>query len=208
LRNWGLYEEDGTRHFVFRSGMRKWEEFSPNVADLDEGPYAFCHLAPLPWELHLKLAAALRARAARLISIDLDDRRLNEVPSSEIARLLGLIDLFMPSRQDIAAIFPGKTPLDALKALREMAPDTPVIVIKCGAAGAIAHERERADPGHLVDLIEVDENTGAFGHGYFLSNPAVRSDLLALISGLKPGDPGRPLVEIRRSFWRIAGSKS
>ena len=66
----------------------------------------------------------------------------------------------------------------------------------------------RADPGHLVDLIEVDENTGAFGHGYFLSNPAVRSDLVALINGLKPGDPGRPLVEIRAPFWRIAGAKA
>ena len=65
----------------------------------------------------------------------------------------------------------------------------------------------RADPGHLVDLIEVDENTGAFGHGYFLSNPAVRSDLVALINGLKPGDPGRPLVEIRGPFWRIAGAQ-
>ncbi len=67
----------------------------------------------------------------------------------------------------------------------------------------------RADPGHLVDLIEVHENTGAFGHGYFLSNPAVRSDLAALIRDrLKPGDPGRPLVEIRRpSFWRIAGTQ-
>jgi sugar/nucleoside kinase (ribokinase family) len=145
LRNWGLYEEDGTRHFVFRSNMRKWEEFSPNVADLDEGPYAFCHLAPLPWELHLELAAALRARTARLISVDLDDRRLSEVPVSEIARLLGLIDLFMPSRQDVAQIFPGKAPLDALKAMREMAPDTPVIVIKCGSAGAIAHERDSLD---------------------------------------------------------------
>ena len=62
----------------------------------------------------------------------------------------------------------------------------------------------RADPGHLVDLIEVDENTGAFGHGYFLSNPAVRSDLAALIRDrLKPGDPGRPLVQIHRHFWRI-----
>ena len=68
----------------------------------------------------------------------------------------------------------------------------------------------RADPGHLVDLIEVDENTGAFGHGYFLSNPAVRSDLAALIrDGLKPGDPGRPLVEIEApSFWRIAGTQT
>jgi esterase/lipase superfamily enzyme len=62
----------------------------------------------------------------------------------------------------------------------------------------------RADPGHLVDLIEVEENTGAFGHGYFLSNPAVGSDLVALIRyGLKPGDPGRPLVQISKAFWRI-----
>jgi sugar/nucleoside kinase (ribokinase family) len=162
LRNWGLYEEDGTRHFVFRSGMRKWEEFSPNAADLDEGPYAFCHLAPLPWELHLKLAAGLRARAARLISVDLDDRRLSEVPIDEIVRFLGLVDLFMPSRQDIAEIFPGRTPLDAMKALREMAPDTPVIVIKCGAVGAIAHERN--EPEYLESPtaaeLAVDE-TGA-----------------------------------------------
>ncbi len=63
----------------------------------------------------------------------------------------------------------------------------------------------RPDPGHLVDLIEVDENTGAFGHGYFLSNAAVRSDLAALIRyRLKPGDPGRPLVQIGKEFWRIA----
>ena len=62
----------------------------------------------------------------------------------------------------------------------------------------------RADPGHLVDLIEVDQNTGAFGHGYFLSNPAVGSDLVALIRDrLKPGDPGRPLVQISKAFWRI-----
>jgi esterase/lipase superfamily enzyme len=48
----------------------------------------------------------------------------------------------------------------------------------------------RADPGHLVDLIEVDENTGAFGHGYFLSNPAVRSDLVALTNP-RPIEAGR-----------------
>jgi sugar/nucleoside kinase (ribokinase family) len=162
LRNWGLYEEDGTRHFTFRAGMRNWEEFSPNAADLDEGPYAFCHLAPLPWSLHLELAAALRAREAQLISIDLDDRRLSEAPVSEVARLMDLVDLFMPSRQDVAEIFPHRTPVDAMKALRELSPMTPVIVIKCGAAGAIAHERNASDYLSSPSAVEraVDE-TGA-----------------------------------------------
>ena len=62
LRNWGLYEEDGTRHFTFRSKTRNWVDFSPTIADLDEGPYGFCHLAPLPWHLHVEFAEALRAK--------------------------------------------------------------------------------------------------------------------------------------------------
>ncbi|HZZ60662.1 MAG TPA: carbohydrate kinase family protein [Roseiarcus sp.] len=145
LRNWGLYEEDGTRQFTFRSGMRNWLDFSPGVGDLGEGPYAFCHLAPLPWSRHLDLASALRARSVQLVSIDLDDRKLAEIPHSEVARLMGLVDLFMPSRQDVAEIFPGRTPIDALKALRGLSPGTPVIIVKCGAAGAIAHEKNAAD---------------------------------------------------------------
>ena len=84
-------------------------------------------------------------RSASLISVDLDDRRLAEVPTAEVAELLALVDIFMPSRQDVAAIFPGHTPLDALKALRELSPDTPVIAVKCGAQGAIAHQRNEAD---------------------------------------------------------------
>jgi sugar/nucleoside kinase (ribokinase family) len=145
LRNWGLYEEDGTRHFIFRSRTRNWLDFSPAIDDLDNGPYACCHLAPLPWRLQLDLAAAVRERGATLLSVDLDDRRLHEVPIEEVAQLLALVDLFMPSRQDVAAIFPGRRPLDALKALRELSPDTPVIAIKCGAEGAIAHLRNETD---------------------------------------------------------------
>jgi sugar/nucleoside kinase (ribokinase family) len=162
LRNWGLYEEDGTRHFTFRSKTRNWIDFSPTVSDLDEGPYAFCHLAPLPWDLHMEFATNLRAKGANLISVDPDDRRLHEVPLPELARLLRLVDMFMPSRQDIAAIFPGRPPLDALKALRELSPDTPIIIVKCGAAGAIGHQSQAADYLEAPSAAEraVDE-TGA-----------------------------------------------
>lgn len=62
--------------------------------------------------------------------------------------------------------------------------------------------------GGLADFIEVDGQTDTFGHGYFLSNPAVSSDLVALVRyGLKPGDPGRPLIEIGRPYWRIATAR-
>jgi esterase/lipase superfamily enzyme len=57
---------------------------------------------------------------------------------------------------------------------------------------------------YLVDFVEVQGARGFIGHSYFTSDPAVSSDLIALIRyGLKPGEPGRPLEEIRRPFWRI-----
>ena len=66
---------------------------------------------------------------------------------------------------------------------------------------------EGAGSAGLVDFIEVNGTTDMFGHGYFLSNPLVSSDLVAMIRyGLKPGDPGRPLVEIKRPFWRLVSA--
>jgi esterase/lipase superfamily enzyme len=57
---------------------------------------------------------------------------------------------------------------------------------------------------YLVDFIQVKATPGFLGHSYFTSDPAVSSDLVALVRyGLKPGEPGRPLEEIQRPFWRI-----
>jgi hypothetical protein len=57
---------------------------------------------------------------------------------------------------------------------------------------------------YLVDFIEVKATPGFLGHSYYTSDPKVSSDLVALVRyGLKPGEPGRPLEEIQRPFWRI-----
>lgn len=57
---------------------------------------------------------------------------------------------------------------------------------------------------YLVDFIEVEGTPGFLAHSYRTSDPAVRSDLIAMIRyGLAPGAPGRPLEEIQRPFWRI-----
>jgi esterase/lipase superfamily enzyme len=55
-----------------------------------------------------------------------------------------------------------------------------------------------------VDIIQVLGTTDFFGHGYFISNPRVSADIIALLRyGLKPNEPGRPLEEVARPFWRI-----
>jgi len=55
-----------------------------------------------------------------------------------------------------------------------------------------------------VDIIQVRGTTDFFGHRYFLSNPQVSADLIALLRyGLRPNEPGRPLEHIEGPFWRV-----
>ena len=56
----------------------------------------------------------------------------------------------------------------------------------------------------FLDVVQVRGTTDSFGHSYFLSNPRASADLIALLRyGLRPNEPGRPLEEIERPFWRV-----
>ena len=85
LRDWGLYEDDGSRQFVFRSATRNWDDFSPRRSDVALRVPA-AHLAPLPWDRHVELIEALREAGTGVISIDLDDRNLAAVAREDVAR--------------------------------------------------------------------------------------------------------------------------
>jgi esterase/lipase superfamily enzyme len=55
-----------------------------------------------------------------------------------------------------------------------------------------------------ADVIQVRGRTDFFGHSYFVSNPEVSADIIAMIRyKLQPNDPGRPLEEVKRPFWRV-----
>jgi esterase/lipase superfamily enzyme len=55
-----------------------------------------------------------------------------------------------------------------------------------------------------VDIIEVHGATDFFGHSYFVSNPKVSADMIAMLRyGLQPNDPGRPLEQVAGPFWRV-----
>jgi esterase/lipase superfamily enzyme len=56
----------------------------------------------------------------------------------------------------------------------------------------------------LFDVIHVRGASCFVCHSYFVSNPRVSSDLIAMLRyGLKPGEPGRPLIEVAKPFWRV-----
>ena len=162
LRSWGLYEDDGSRQFVFRRATSDWLEFCPEVADVPAGPVGSCHIAPLPWDRQANLADAVRARGARLVSVDPDDRRIRDVSRGDLAGLLRRIDAFLPSRQDAEALFPGAPPAEAIRRLRDLAPDLPHIALKLGAEGVLVHQAGDATTLVVPSVAgEVVDATGA-----------------------------------------------
>ena len=55
-----------------------------------------------------------------------------------------------------------------------------------------------------VDIIQVRGTTDFFGHSYFVSNPRVSADIVAMLRyDLQPNDPGRALEQLAGPFWRV-----
>ncbi len=187
LRNWGLYEEDGSRIFTFRSKTKNWLDFSPTLADLADFSCNFAHLAPLRWELQIELLERLRRDGAQIVSVDPDDRYLAELDRATMLRLLRAVDLFLPSRQDIDALMPGKTPLEAIRALRDVAPELPIIAIKRGEHGVLMHSAGSKDYVEVPTTAEiVVDATGAgdaFCGGALVGYARTKSAIEAILWG-------------------------
>lgn len=220
LRDWGIYEDDGSRHFLFRNHTKDWLLYSPTVEDTDGLGCAYVHLAPMPWRLQIEMAERLRAAGARVIGVDLDDRYLDEMSRGDLLHMLSVVDLFLPSKQDAEALFPRMASLDALRALRQMAPNTSLIAIKQGADGVVAHAAGEHDYIAVPAVTElVVDTTGAgdaFAGGALAGYALTGTPLGAMLHGSVAGSfavassgPGAlvdaPLEEAQRRLERLAG---
>jgi len=188
LRNWGLYEEDDTRVFVFRSKTPDWRAFCPGLEDLHGLRAKYIHVAPLPWDLQIELAQELRRRGAEFISVDPDEHYLGSCRQIDLRRLLDLTDCFLPSRQDVETLFPGKSPADALRELRSLAPDQPLIAVKCGADGVIMHSAGTYEAIHVpaadAAVVDVTGAGDAFCGGTLAGYARTENALEAILWGI------------------------
>jgi esterase/lipase superfamily enzyme len=76
------------------------------------------------------------------------------------------------------------------------------------AAMFTQHQIDAVRTFGAVDVVQVRGATDPFGHSYFLSNSGVSADIIAMLRyRLKPNEPGRPLEEVVRPFWRVPGQQ-
>jgi len=75
---------------------------------------------------------------------------------------------------------------------------------RVNAAWFSAEDFSQARMLGLFDVIQVRETNCFICHSYFVSNPRVSADIIAMLRyRLAPNQPGRPLVEVERPFWRV-----
>jgi sugar/nucleoside kinase (ribokinase family) len=163
LRNWGLYEEDGSRQFISRRSSRDWAHFCPRPADARSGVQIVAHVAAMPGDMAIELVKELRIADTSMISLDLDDHdQAGAVNAKRTIELVNAVDVFLPSWQDVQAIVSAGEPKEALRQLRTLAPKPRAIVLKCGAAGVFAHTRGTNQWLHVPAFAsKVIDTTGA-----------------------------------------------
>ena len=162
VRNWVIYEADGTRNWVYRTPRGRGAEVAPRSGDipdpwLDRVPPPVVHIAAMPLAAATAIAGAVRARArGAVITLDThEDWR----PGRDVLETARMVDVFVPSRDELAELMGYDDPQRAAADL--LAAGVKCVVIKLGGDGALV-----AGPGSPpvrvpAAQVEVVDPTGA-----------------------------------------------
>jgi len=144
-----------------------------------------------------------------LVAPDVD----GDVALTKIFKVFSDPDLPFGRKADPGALIP---PSPSLRVTLYVSPEDKALATSSWLSGSIARlgrivaaaftadQIEAIALLRAVDIIQVRGTTDFFGHRYFLSNPQVSADLIALLRyGLRPNEPGRPLEHIAGPFWQV-----
>lgn len=193
LRNWALYEEDGTCQYIFRRGPQAHERYSPQPADIP-APYLstrYTHVAPVPFPYTVALLAALsETRQRGGLSIDPDVRYCALLPADSRNVLMAGLTFFLPSQREAALLYPGLSVRDILERVRVDYPHVQVAAVKVAADGCMLYDRQHdeiyhlpAVPANVVDTTGAgDAFCGGFLAGHALTGDGVEAAIHGLVS--------------------------
>jgi len=166
VRNWVIYEDNGDRHWIYRTPPERRFEVAPDPEDRPDGWTSprVVHVAAMPFAAAARIVVSLRASGDghTVIALDTHEDWTSEASRGEIVELASRVDVFAPSHGELAAIAGHDDPRRAAEEL--LAAGVPGVVVKRGADGALVARRGEGET-RLTDIpapqVSVVDMTGA-----------------------------------------------
>ena len=137
VRNWVIYEEDGSRRWLYRTPPARSAEVAPQPEDLPEqmlGQAAVVHVAAMPLGHAEKIVARIRLAApGAFITLDTHESWGRSV-AGQVLELAKAVSLFVPSQEELTELTGLAGPAGALAAVAAAGADH--VVLKAGGDGA------------------------------------------------------------------------
>jgi ribokinase len=160
LHNWALYESPDRRRFInwLDSGSHVEQSLLPEEVPPAAGLARICHVAPMPLAVQSRLVRLLAPRPV-LVCLDPHDEYIAGA-EDVLMDLLGLVDVFLPSRQEAALLYGRDDPARAARAFVAAGPRA--VAVKLGMDGSLVYGPGLADPRHVPSVpVEAIDPTGA-----------------------------------------------
>jgi sugar/nucleoside kinase (ribokinase family)/fructoselysine-6-P-deglycase FrlB-like protein len=179
VRNWVVYENNGERHWIYRTPRERSREVAVQARDLPVEwlavkPPPVVHITAMPLEAVEAIVDAVRHISPRaMITLDTHEDYVVDY-RQRLRALAARVDAFLPSRAELADLVGYDDPRRALTTLVSL--PTPVIVIKMGAEGVLVWDKARGTlhevgiaSGPVVDVTGAgDAFCGGFAAGLSL----------------------------------------
>jgi sugar/nucleoside kinase (ribokinase family)/fructoselysine-6-P-deglycase FrlB-like protein len=162
VRNWVIYEADGSRNWVYRTPPGRSAEVAPQPGDipaawLDRKPAPVVHVAAMPLAAATAIVRSVRDRAGgAAITLDTHEGWRRGGGVLEAARL---VDVFLPSREELAELVGYDDPPRAAATLTGAG--VPCVVVKMGGDGALVARRGMPLVHAPASKVTVADPTGA-----------------------------------------------
>lgn len=177
VRNWIIYEADGRRNWVYRTPPGRATEVAVRPEDipgswLKAQPPPVVHVAAMPLEAADRIVASVSQQAPdATIMLDTHEDYVRGY-QDQLLRLAARVDVFLPSREELADLVGYDDPP---RAVRELGTEkgVPLVVVKMGKDGVLLRARDQsaavpveAAPCQIVDVTGAgDAFCGGFAAG-------------------------------------------
>lgn len=171
VRNWVIYEHDGSRSWVYRTPVERSRQVAPSPEDIptawigSRGHATVVHVAAMPLPAAIRIVEHLR-RVGQGIVITLDTHEQWGSERDSVVDLARRVDVFVPSQEELTALVGYDNPERACGEL--MGEGVPALVVKRGAQGALVASKVgslEAIPAAVVPVVDVTGAGDAFCGG-------------------------------------------